>query len=1373
MVIEYPWKRFWAERGAEFFLADQGFLPDPETKEGKYLASGLEPLQVDALKSCTVLLGEPGMGKSKELRFLHKQVPAGDAEHFVDLRSYGDENRLVSSVFGAPDVSQWINGQGTLHLFLDSLDECLLRVDTAASIIADELQKFAVHKRRLRLYIASRTAPWPSFLEIWLNEFFGESELRILEIAPLRRKEVLVAAELEGVQDQTLFVQQVIDKGVTALAIKPVTLAFLIGSWRKRNSFPTTLLDLYREGCRRLCDEDSLERRAAPRLLVDSNARFATASRIAALTQLGNRFAVWKGRPSEIASDEDVPLHELVGDEEAGFPVTADLIRSTLDTGLFSSRGSDRIGWAHLTYAEFLASGYLNEHALSLSQLRTLFFHPSGTGLVPQLTEVAAWTALNNPELLREIAREDPLALLNSGVAEVTDDERKMIVEGLIAQCRKGKYLHFHWGRSAAYARLAHPQLGEQLLNELSQPDRNVQTKSFVISVGQACQQHVLCDRAVEMALDEAEDIGVRQYSVYLLSELGSKSQRQTLQQLLAGDMENTHLNALVIDALWPAILTTDQIFALLPAWEANLQLLNSFLHGRFLEGLEKKDLKSALHWVQHNEGVHGIHGSANMAILGLAWEHLDDPEVVEAFADTVASKLGIFGWFANSSRGHDFQALIDSNTERRRILVRALLSRLSPSDVSPLHYPMQLAMPEDLVWLIGQFGSLTASEQLVAVNFIRIARDTRNTNHMTALYYGCRLFPVLAEHIGVVLKPIDLNDEWVQSEREALERQKKPKQFVLDPPAEQRLEDALKISEGEGTPAADAWVNIVRQMTLEPEKGMYGDDHEASVLDLPGWIAASDETKDRVALAAERYLRHSSFFEMDWPTEGSVLQGAYGAVQALHLCVEREPSFIQANPDLATRCVRSVVRFHVHTKASQSVQQQLIQGLMVKFGEGIIVALIEEICQDNDRHGHYQKPAIVETAWTPVLGERLLHLLQKGRFKPSVVTPLLAQVLELFPEKSIAFPSSSLTDATADELKTEAITAVAVGWMKGDPKSAWTLIWPLMQQDEEFGQVMVHRLSGPIHEPARFLSEIDVELLADFFIWMAERYSYPPPNDTEDYKPTKPVYEQHLKNDALEHMKKRGSFKAVAAIQRVMKALPHYEWLRAHLDEADLQARAVTWNPFTVLELRAFMASISNRLVGSENDLQEILLESLARLQQDLRGETPCARFLWDVNGNLAQPKEEDALSDFIVTHLRRDISSRGIVVNREVQIRRSNPQGEPGQRTDIHVNAISSIDSRPVLTLIIEVKGCWHQELKTAMETQLRDRYLKENCTRTGIYVAGWYASAAWDPADDRRRRCGRTSLVDLRTFLQQQATDLSAGSDLKSLVLDCSLS
>ena len=71
-----------------------------------------------------------------------------------------------------------------------------------------------------------------------------------------------------------------------------------------------------------------------------------------------------------------------------------------------------------------------------------------------------------------------------------------------------------------------------------------------------------------------------------------------------------------------------------------------------------------------------------------------------------------------------------------------------------------------------------------------------------------------------------------------------------------------------------------------------------------------------------------------------------------------------------------------MQTKATQSVQQKLIDDLMVKFGDTVHADLIEEICQDNDRHGHYRKPVIVETAWTPTLGGKLLLLLEEGRFK-------------------------------------------------------------------------------------------------------------------------------------------------------------------------------------------------------------------------------------------------------------------------------------------------------------------------------------------------------------------------------------------------------
>ena len=50
-----------------------------------------------------------------------------------------------------------------MHLFLDSLDECLLRIDTIVAFLPEELKKLPVD--RLSLRIACRTAVWPLLLE--------------------------------------------------------------------------------------------------------------------------------------------------------------------------------------------------------------------------------------------------------------------------------------------------------------------------------------------------------------------------------------------------------------------------------------------------------------------------------------------------------------------------------------------------------------------------------------------------------------------------------------------------------------------------------------------------------------------------------------------------------------------------------------------------------------------------------------------------------------------------------------------------------------------------------------------------------------------------------------------------------------------------------------------------------------------------------------------------------------------------------------------------------------------------------------------------------------------------------------------------------
>jgi hypothetical protein len=113
-------------------------------------------------------------------------------------------------------------------------------------------------------------------------------------------------------------------------------------------------------------------------------------------------------------------------------------------------------------------------------------------------------------------------------------------------------------------------------------------------------------------------------------------------------------------------------------------------------------------------------------------------------------------------------------------------------------------------------------------------------------------------------------------------------------------------------------------------------------------------------------------------------------------------------------------------------------------------------------------------------------------------------------------------------------------------------------------------------------------------------------------------------------------------------------------------------------------------------------------------------------------------------------------------------------GERTDIHVDAVvrgATGDDVDTVTVIIEVKGCWHKELWTAMETQLVDRYLRQSHARHGLYVVGWFNCPQWN-ASDTRRQPGQ-SVQQARVQLDQQAAQFSPGGiAVQALVIDTSL-
>lgn len=222
----------------------------------------------------------------------------------------------------------------------------------------------------------------------------------------------------------------------------------------------------------------------------------------------------------------------------------------------------------------------------------------------------------------------------------------------------------------------------------------------------------------------------------------------------------------------------------------------------------------------------------------------------------------------------------------------------------------------------------------------------------------------------------------------------------------------------------------------------------------------------------------------------------------------------------------------------------------------------------------------------------------------------------------------------------------------------------------------------------------------------------------------------------------------------------------------AQKRMRERTWAPISCAQILALVSEKDSRVVRSEVHLLDLVIESLGRLERELHGELPAVRDLWDKGGDGAfRPRDEEDFCDYVTRFLKRDLQERRVVINREVQIRRR--QGaSPGERTDIRVDAFAlagAEDRGEPITVIVEAKGSWHEELETAMDSQLVGRYLKENACQTGLYLVGWFNCGQWTASDPRQHTAMRRVRADIEAKLEAQARNLSRGGvTVRSLVL-----
>ncbi len=1392
----YRWKRFWCPRYPD---SDRGQNPKPVSFEKI------------AHLPCLVLLGEAGTGKTTAIETTHQEVFEQTKNskdvclRLFRLGNYSSDTELCNAIFRHEAFKAWRQGTYKLHLFLDSLDEDLLSIKILARILKREIEELPC--ARLCLRITCRTAEWSSSLEEKLKEKWGKDKVGVYEIAPLGKADVIEAAQQNHI-DSDAFFNEIVKKNAIPLASKPITLKLLLGLYRQQKQLPSSQVELYQQGCLQLCEEFNDDRRDAGFTgQLSPKKRMIVAGRIAAVMLFSNRSAVWKSPDYGQMPSSDIPLSDLYIDKEKAdeqdFDVNEACIREVFAiTGLFSASGSNhRIGFAHRTYAEFLASWYLKQHNLKLEQIKNLIIHPDNR-VVPQLHETAAWLASMIPDVFQEIAKTDPDVLLRGDISTATDADKAVITKSLLKAYDQARLPYCY--RLSEYQHLNHSGLEAQLQDYIANSTKHESSRLVAIDIARACSIKAIQPDLVNVTLDSSQPYWIRYNAAQTLVQIGDEEHKGKLKPLAIThhqeDPEDV-LKGYALQAIFPHHMTVEELLNNItePKSQCRGLVYSEFIAKSLAEVLPIEDIPRVLGWLGEDPALTYSLSYPFRELFDLvmskAWQNCDRPDVLEAFAKVVIIRLNK-GYILSDDE--EIELYFNDFDGKCQKLIEKIVSLILISKSKCFVYAVRL---KNIPWIIDHVISAKSEEAAhIWVKLLRLSYNHlgwQDTGHIDAILKACQHNSVIRAEFESDITPIELNSE--RAKQAKTDYLKCLKYWTLpepkprpDPPLQQRVLATLKTIEA-GHP--ELWWGICCAMTLGPTS------FKPNITEFPGWTEAEAGTRARIIKTAKDYLDAGDPKTLTWIRTNDFSQIPFAGYQALYLLSKQEPEFI-STISLDTwkkwlpALLRSISLIHKSTESQDKFCQKIVRAAYQKASEEFLETLIVLMLQKNYRPRTYYTHNIyrlISDLLEQCLASSIFHKVQGKDLNAGILEILLTDLFEkeVDQAKSIAMSFLVTPVPEAGEARHKAIVAARMLASHSD-NSSWSTLWSAIQQDDKFCREVLESI--PFQQPlqGKIERQLKEDYVADFYILLSQQYPETEKpaaiKEISDRKNKKlagitisvmeksdsiKMWKQHL----LKSLQERGTPEACDALRKIISksSTEQKELLQPRLLEAEILARRQTWQPPKPEEVLRLILNSNLRLVQNGDQLLEVLIEALNRLQQELQGETPAARDLWDKVGDKSfKPVDENDFSDYVKRFLDRDLKSRGIIVNREVELRR-NCGGNPGERTDIQVDAIlkhpnsGTYDS---VTVIIEVKGCWHGEVQTAMKTQLVERYLADNTCPYGLYLVGWFYCEQWDDEDSRKKKKQKT-IEEAREQFDEQATDLSSsGTIVRSYVLNTAL-
>ena len=619
-----------------------------------------------------ILLAEAGAGKTEEMRQQAKRLAEEDRfAFFVELESLDREPvENVLPADGKERLEEWkTDGKAPAWFFLDAVDELKLtrgKLNRALRRLATTLHGSL---GRARIVISCRPSDWrphvdaatvndclpvpaqgvgvpsePSeqvFLDALRHESDGtgsatenppdfddveEREPDRPDVHALQTFVMLLMsdsriehfARQSGVPDTAAFLAEVRRRDAWIFARRPLDLTALIVAWESSGQLGTRARQ--HETYVKAKLKDMPDRRDDDVLTADR--AHLGAERLA--------LALALTRTRTIRS----PEQELDTDRAAGVLDPAEILpawteaerRTLLRRALFAPATYGRVRFHHRSIQEYLAARRLRalrERGMSIrSLLRLLFAERYGVKVVlPSMRAIAAWLALWNDDVRRELIEREPEALLSLGDPESLDvAARAELVRGFAAAYGAGRSRHLNIP-IAEVRRLAHPDLA-QVIRECWETQSNDDVRELLIEMIWQGRIESCADLVRKVAFDDEHKPYPRVTAIRALVACGRRDDVAALAEALLDESSGwpDRVAHGVAAHLFPRFITAEQIVTLMERTREPEQTVGGFefVSQRIVEDLEPlsgpavalRDQLAGLIWRGRSKktALHNIH---------------------------------------------------------------------------------------------------------------------------------------------------------------------------------------------------------------------------------------------------------------------------------------------------------------------------------------------------------------------------------------------------------------------------------------------------------------------------------------------------------------------------------------------------------------------------------------------------------------------------------------------------------------------------------------------------------------------------------------------------------------------------------------------